>query len=98
MLHGAWRAIGYCLDMAETRTVAPPDLVARLRDLDADVGTTKAAERLGISRETFARLVGGLGVRRGTVALVVASFAARAAALEGSESTAQEKKTRAKAE
>ncbi len=64
------------------RTVAPADLVARLRALDRDLGTSKAAERLGISQETFARLVAGLGVRKGTVALALQSFASLDAAKE----------------
>jgi len=97
MAHGARR--WQCEDMAEprtaapaeARTVAPPALVALLRALDADVGTKRAADILGISRESFARLVGGLGVRRGTVALVVAWFAARDAAPGGSKPTPREK-------
>ena len=60
--------------MTEARTVAPPELVARVRALDREHGTSKAAALVGVSRETFARLVGGLGVRKGTIALVERSI------------------------
>lgn len=56
--------------MAETRTVASPDLVARVRALDREHGTAKAAALLGVGRATVARVLAGLGVRRGTIALV----------------------------
>lgn len=57
------------------RNTAPPELVARARALTDELGTTAAAKALGISTEAFARLVGGLGVRRGTVALALQAFA-----------------------
>jgi hypothetical protein len=41
-----------------------------VRDCVAERGVTHAAEYLGIGREATARIVAGLGVRRGTLALV----------------------------
>lgn len=60
--------------MADSRIVAPPDLVARVRALDQEHGTVKAAALLGVGRETLARILAGLGVRRGSLALVEAGL------------------------
>ena len=62
MLHMQHAACGAPLE-AEDRD--------RLRELAARVGETRAAERLRVSRQTFARALAGLGVHRGTAALIV---------------------------
>jgi hypothetical protein len=49
---------------------APPLLRARVVQLVAAVGSSDAAKQLGIGLEALARVAGGLGVRRGTIALV----------------------------
>lgn len=74
MLDGACDRLGPKHVMAETRTVASPALVARVRALDREHGTARAAALLGVGRETIARLLAGLGVRRGTIALVEAAL------------------------
>jgi hypothetical protein len=38
--------------------------------LEQELGSTRAARELGISRETLARIVAGLAVREGTLALL----------------------------
>lgn len=51
--------------------VRPPDLLRReVVRIEAELGSTGAARELGISRESLARIVAGLGVRAGTIALV----------------------------
>jgi hypothetical protein len=50
--------------------VAPDDLVEHLRELIGVHGIRGTQEHLQVARETIARLLGGLGVRRGTLALV----------------------------
>jgi hypothetical protein len=48
----------------------PPDKLrqAAVR-LEHEMGSTGAARELGLGRETFARIVAGLGVRPGSIAL-----------------------------
>jgi hypothetical protein len=49
----------------------PPDpIVHFVKDLTERQGTVRAAETLGISRTTIARLCGRLPVATGTVALI----------------------------
>lgn len=51
--------------------VSPPsDIKSAVRDHIAEYGVTEGAVKLGIGREATARIAAGLGVRRGTLALV----------------------------
>lgn len=49
---------------------APADLLSKVRSLVEERGVNQAAETLGIGRESTARIAAGLGVRRGTLAIV----------------------------
>jgi hypothetical protein len=54
-----------------TLGVRPPDALRQaVVRLEHERGSTAAARELGISRESLARIVAGLGVRAGTIALV----------------------------
>ena len=59
-----------------TLGVRPPDPLrhAAIR-LESELGSTGAARELGISTETLARIIAGLGVRPGSIALAEARFA-----------------------
>ncbi|MCC6902799.1 MAG: hypothetical protein IT377_27755 [Polyangiaceae bacterium] len=61
---------------------APPDITERTRAFVDAFGVERAARTLGVGRETVLRLAGGLPVRRGSIALVRESLAARDAAAE----------------
>jgi hypothetical protein len=49
---------------------APAEVQARVRRVIDANGVVQAAKILGVSRNTLANIVGGLGVHPGTVALV----------------------------
>ena len=51
-------------------TPLPPPLRQRLADLVAREGERLTVARLGLSRHTVARILGGLGVHAATAALV----------------------------
>ena len=57
--------------MAQLRTPqepAPPDVIASIRALLDAKGEVEATKQLGVSRQSFARLLAGLSVHKGTVA------------------------------
>jgi hypothetical protein len=54
----------------KTATTVPPPTRDRLRKLIGAIGETEAIAELGVSRQTLSRALAGLGVRRGTVALI----------------------------
>lgn len=65
-------------------TNAPLDLSA-LRATVAALGTLPAAARLGVNRESLLRLLAGLPVRRGTLALIHQNLSALAEAEEATK-------------
>lgn len=54
---------------------APPDVQKHVAARVAEIGVVEAAKELGIGREAVTRIVGGLGVRAGTIASVRAALA-----------------------
>lgn len=56
----------------------PADVQRGVSDLLRAVGEARAIEVTGVSRASLARLVAGLTVRKGTIALVRAGLATRA--------------------
>lgn len=56
------------------RYTAPAELRDRVRALLEARGEVETVDLLGVSRHTLTRLLAGLGVRRGTLAIVERSF------------------------
>jgi hypothetical protein len=57
--------------MATTGTVLPgPEVIQRVAAEVGRVGTARASKVLGLGRESVARIVAGLPVRAGTLALL----------------------------
>jgi hypothetical protein len=56
---------------------APADLRVWLAQLVERDGTAATAKKIGISREAVARIIAGLGVRLGTIALLREKAAGR---------------------
>jgi DNA-binding XRE family transcriptional regulator len=54
--------------------VAPPALVAAVREAIARHGIAALARRLGVSRQTLATIAAGLSVRRGSILVVEAGL------------------------
>lgn len=56
--------------------VAQPETIAAARELVRRLGTVRACEELGVSRDALTRLVAALGVRPGTIAVVERALSA----------------------
>ena len=56
--------------MKDTGIKASSEMRRALTELVARLGTTEAALRLSVTREAIARVIGGLGVRRGTLEVI----------------------------
>lgn len=59
--------------MAQLRThqePAPPEIIADVRRLLEVKGEVETTKQLGISRQSFARVLAGLSIHKGTVAAV----------------------------
>ena len=50
--------------------VCPPELMRAVRDSVRTVGENETMKRFSLTRTTIARVLGGLPVRRGTIALI----------------------------
>ena len=62
--------------MSESKrsVVAPKELQERVKKLIEKEGAVGASKELGVSRESIARIAGGIPVRAGTIALVTQKF------------------------
>ena len=65
---------GHLRGVAALRRIPPADLTARVRLICEQHGVSGAHAMLGVSRESLARIAGGLRVLPGTIALVQAQL------------------------
>lgn len=68
--------------MTTPQTTASPEQKAAILDLIKKSSVARVANALGISREATSRLVAGLEVRAGTIALVAKNWQAAVRELE----------------